>query len=121
MCGNANGFNNTISSNIKISKALDIEDDLGIDCLMYCKHRLNQRHKDNKNNFKQMFQQEIACTAVTAHNTHEGEHAERVQEGGTGAVCFGDTRGFIKKVGKDDKGLGRWSWILFGGADGHNT
>jgi hypothetical protein len=88
---------------------------------MYCEHRLNLRHKENKNDFKQMFQREIACTAVAAHNTHEGRQAGQVQEGGTGAVCFGDTTGYIKKVGKDEEGLGHWSWILFGGLDGHNT
>jgi hypothetical protein len=44
-----------------------------------------------------------------------------VQEGGTGAICFGDATGYIRKVGKDEEGLGRWSWILFGGSDGHKT
>jgi hypothetical protein len=44
-----------ISGNNKIAKALDIKEDLGIDCLMYCEHRLNLRHKLNKNDFKQMF------------------------------------------------------------------
>jgi hypothetical protein len=72
MCENANGFNNKISRNNKIAKALDIKEDLGIGCLMYCKHRLNLRHRENKNDFIQMFQQEIACTAVAAHNIHEG-------------------------------------------------
>jgi hypothetical protein len=41
MCENANGFNNRISGNQKIAKALDIKEDLDIDCLLYCKHRLN--------------------------------------------------------------------------------
>jgi hypothetical protein len=76
MCKNANGFNNMISGNNKIAKALDIKEDLGIDCLMYCKHHLNLQHKANKNDFKQMFQREIVCTAVGAHNTHEGQHAK---------------------------------------------
>jgi hypothetical protein len=53
MCKNANGLNNRISGNNKIAKALDIKDKPDIDYLMYCKHRLNLRHKDNKNNFKQ--------------------------------------------------------------------
>jgi hypothetical protein len=75
MCKNANGFNNMISGNNMIAKALDIKEDLGIDCLMYCKHCLNLRHKLNKNNFKRMFQWEIVCTAIAAHNTHEGQHA----------------------------------------------
>ncbi len=78
VCENANGFNNRISGNHKIAKALDIKEDLDIDCLLYCKHRLNLRHKDNVNNFKQMFQREIACTAVAAHNVHEWQQAGRV-------------------------------------------
>ncbi len=48
MCKNANGFNNVISGSNKIAKALDIKEDFGIDCLMYCKHCLNLRHKSNK-------------------------------------------------------------------------
>jgi hypothetical protein len=121
MCKNANGFNNMINGNAKIAKALDIKDDLKIDCLMYCKHRLNLRHKDNKNNFKQIFQREIACTAVAAHNIHESKQAGRVQEGGTIAVSFGYATGYIRKVGKDKEGLGRWSLILFGGLEDHKT
>ncbi len=92
MCENANGFNNMISRNNKIAKALDIKEDMGIDCLMYCKHHLNLRHKSNKNDFKEMLQWEFTCTTIAACNTHEGQHAGRVQEGGTGAVCFGDAR-----------------------------
>ena len=58
---NCNGFNNRIGGNNKIAKAMDIKEDLDIDCLLYCEHRLNFRHKDNKNDLKQMFQQELAC------------------------------------------------------------
>ncbi len=41
LCKNANRFNNRISRNQKFPKALDIKEDLGIDCLLYCEHRLN--------------------------------------------------------------------------------
>jgi hypothetical protein len=54
--GNCNGFNNQIGRNNKIAKALDIKEDLDIDCLMYCERRINFRHMDNKNHLKQMFQ-----------------------------------------------------------------
>jgi hypothetical protein len=118
---NCNGLNNRIEGNNKIAKAMDIMEDLDIDCLLYCKHRLNFRHKDNKNNLKQMFQCELACTAVGAHNVHEAKIAGRVQEGGTGAICFGKTVGYIKKTGKDEEGLGQWCWILLGGNNGHQT
>jgi hypothetical protein len=68
-----------------------------------------------------MFQGEIACTAIAAHSVHEWQQAGRVQEGRTGAICFEDETGYIRKVGKDKEGLGRWSWILFRGSDGHMT
>jgi hypothetical protein len=118
---NCNGFKNRIGGNSKISKALDIKEELDINCLMYCEHRINFRHKDNKNDLKQMFQRKLACTAVAAHNVHKGKHAGRVQEGGTSNICFGDATGYVKKVGRSDEGLGRWSWILLGVAEGHNT
>jgi hypothetical protein len=53
---NCNRLNNKIRGNEKIAKMLDIKDDLNVDCLMVCKHCLNFKHKDNKNNLKQMFQ-----------------------------------------------------------------
>jgi hypothetical protein len=88
LCKNPNRFNNRISGNQKIAKALDIKEDLDINCLLYCKHRLNLQYKENVNNFKLMFQREIACTAVAAHNVHKWQQAGRVQEGGTSAICF---------------------------------
>jgi hypothetical protein len=117
---NCNGFNNRIGGNEKIAKALNIKEDLDINCLMYCKYCINFRHKDNKNDLKQMFQCKLTCTAVSAHNIHEAKCAGRVQEEGTGTICFGDSVGYIKKMGRDDKGLGRWCWVLLGGNNGHN-
>ncbi len=117
---NCNGFNNRIGRNEKIAKALDIKEDLDINCLMYCEHCINFRHKDNKNDLKQMFQRKLACTAVLAHNVHEAKYAGRVQEGGTGTICFGDLVGYIKKMGRDNEGLGRWCWVLLGRNNGHN-
>ncbi len=38
MCKHANGFNNRISGNSKLEKALDIKEDLDINYLTYCKH-----------------------------------------------------------------------------------
>ncbi len=110
-----------VTRKLQNAKALDIKEDLDIDCLMYCKHQINFHHKDNKNNLKQMFQQESAFTAISAHNIHKDKHAGQMQEGGTGIICFGECTGYIKKVGRDEAGLGRWSWILMGGTNRHNT
>jgi hypothetical protein len=50
---NCNGFNNQIGGNKKIKQALDIKEGFDINYLMYYKHRINFRHKDNKNDLKQ--------------------------------------------------------------------
>jgi hypothetical protein len=54
---------------------------------------INFWHKDSNNDLKQIFQQELACTAVAAHNIHKGKNAGKVQERGTGSLWFGDARG----------------------------
>jgi hypothetical protein len=36
-------------------------------------------------------------------------------------VDFGNTTGYISKVGKDPYGLGRWCWTLYSGNDRHRT
>ncbi len=46
--------------------------------------------------------------------------AGRIQEGGTGTICFGKSAGYIKKNRQDKEGLGRWSRILLRGTNGHN-
>ncbi len=118
---NYNGFNNRIGGNKKIAKVLDIKEDFDIYCHLYCKHRLNFLHKDNKNDLKQMFQRELAWVAISAHNVHEAKFAGRFQESNAGTICSGKCNGYIKKTRCDNKGLGRWSWILLGGVDGHNA
>ncbi len=61
LCENPNGLNNQITDNSKLAKTIDLKDELDVDRLLYCKHRLNLRHKDNRNDFKQMFQREVDC------------------------------------------------------------
>ena len=119
LCENPNGLSNQITGNHKLAKAIDIKDELEADSLLFCEHRLNLRHKDNRNDFKQMFQRKVDCRAVAAHNTHQ--NVGRVQEGGTGMLTFGEVTGFISKTGKDPYGLGRWCWTLYSGSNGHKT
>ena len=104
LCKNPNGLNNQITGNLKLGKAIDIKDELDADRLLFCKHRLNLHHRDNKNNFKQMFQRKVACRAIAANNVHQ--NIGRVQEGGTGMVLFGNSMGFVMQTGKDPYGLG---------------
>jgi hypothetical protein len=119
LCKNPNGLNNQITGNHKLGKAIDIKDELDADRLLFCEHRLNLRHRDNKNDFKQMFQCKVACRAVAANIVHQ--NVGRVQEGRMGMVAFGESTGFITKTSRDPYGLGRWCWTLYGGSEGHNT
>jgi hypothetical protein len=104
LCKSPNGLNNQITGNQKLGMAINIKDELDADQLLFCKHRLNLCHKDNKNYFKQMFQRKVACRAIAANNVHQ--NVGGVQEGGTGMVAFGDSMGFITKMGRDLYGLG---------------
>jgi hypothetical protein len=52
LCKNPNDLNNWITGNHKLSKAIEIKDELEADGLLYSEHQLNLRHKDNKNDFK---------------------------------------------------------------------
>ncbi len=61
LCENPNGLNNQITGNQKLGKAINIKDKLDADGLLFCEHRLNLHHKDNRNNFKQMFQRKVDC------------------------------------------------------------
>jgi hypothetical protein len=102
-----------------LGKAIDIKDELDANGLLFCEHRLNLCHRDNKNNFKQMFQRKVACRAVAANNVHQ--NVGTVQEGRMGMVAFSESMGFITKMGRDPYGLGRWCWTLYGGSERHST
>ena len=52
---NVNGFNTTISENEKLAKAKEINDELEADIVAYTEHRINRKHKHNRNGFSQMF------------------------------------------------------------------
>ncbi len=46
---NQKGLNNQITGHHKLSKAINIKDELEADGLLYSEHRINLQHKDNKN------------------------------------------------------------------------
>jgi hypothetical protein len=48
LCKNPNSLNNQIIGNRKLSKAIDIEDELEADRLLYSEHILNLRHKTTR-------------------------------------------------------------------------
>jgi hypothetical protein len=87
---NANGIYNRLGGNEKLDKAKDIINELGADIVAYNEHRQNLRHKDNRNGWNQLFRGgEADVRSVVAHNDHEADRIDRVQEGGTGLLMFG--------------------------------
>lgn len=117
---NANGFATILSKNEKLEKAREVIRDLEVDVMGYTEHRINFKHADHKNGFRQMFRSETAVEAIAAHNVHES--IGRVQEGGTALLAFDEITGFLDKrnSGKDELGLGRWTHMVFG-SDSHRT
>ena len=111
---NPNGFNSRISNNEKLEKTKEIIDELEADLVAYSEHRLNCKHKDNRNGFSQMFRGgEAEIKTVAVHNANE--NVDRTQEGGTSLLCYGPLieQYDFEHSGKDGTGLGRW--VVMGG------
>jgi hypothetical protein len=121
ICENVNGFQNRLSRNEKVDRAKEIHNELEVDIVAYCEHKLNMKHKKNCNGFNQLFKGgEAAVQSVVAHNVHE--NIGRTQQGGKSLLFFGHLTEQLdhNESGKDDTGLGRWSVMTLKG-DGVHT
>ncbi len=116
---NVNGLNTRIAGNDKLEKGKAMIDDLEPDIVAITEHRINLRHKANKNGFRQMFDGgEAEIRAVQAHNVTEP--AGKVQEGGTAMLAitllqhvytddfFGSIDSGTKQIGQSPR------WLLSG-------
>ncbi len=115
MYENLNGLQSTLSSkNEKLEKARRVIDDLQADIVCYNEHRQNLWHKSNRNGFRQMFNGgETGLRAITLNNVHKD--VGKFQEGGTAMMTHGN---LIQQFdpegsGRDDLGLGRWTFMRF--------
>ena len=119
---NPNGFSTNISGNEKLEKAKEVIDDLEADLVALPEHKVNCRHKHNRNGFRQMFHGgEADIRAVAAHNVHE--NVSKHQEGGTALLAYGSIveQYDFEHSGKDNTGLGRWVSMVFRGSEGVTT
>ena len=116
---NPNGLNTSMKDNEKLDKAKELIDELEADVVAYSEHRINCRHKRNKNGMAQMFKGgEAELRAVVGHNVHE--NISKVQEGGVSLMMVGPLlqQYNFEHSGKDDTGLGRWVSMVLEGEDG---
>ena len=114
-----NGMQSTLSSkNEKLEKARRVIDDLQADVVCYNEHRQNLRLQANKNGFRQMFNGgETDLGVFASHNVHET--VGKYQEGGTAVLSYGNLLQQFdpEGSGRDDLGLGRWTYMRFVGDD----
>ena len=67
-----NGFNSRINCNEKLENAIEVIDDMEVDVVAYSEHRLNCKHKDNRNGLLHMFRgREAEIQSIAVHNVHE--------------------------------------------------
>ena len=125
---NPNGLPARLTGNKKLDKTKTVINDLEGDFYGFSEHRNNLKHKDNKRHgINQLFDGgESLVRGVLAHNKHEKIEKyllRRTQEGGTGAVAFGELASLINRnnTGCDDMGLARWVYMEFKGTEGHST
>jgi hypothetical protein len=91
---------------------------LQADVVCYNEHRQNLRHQANKNGFCQMFNGgETDLRAIASHNVHET--VGKYQEGGTAMKSYGNRLQQFdpEGSGRDDLGLGCWTYMQFDGDD----
>jgi hypothetical protein len=102
---NLNGLQSTmLRKNEKLEKARQVINDLQADIVCYNEHRQNFCHKSNWNGFWQMFNgSKTELRAIALHNRNKD--TGKYQEGGTA------------DSGRDDLGLGRWTYMKFSGCD----
>ncbi len=84
----------------------------------YNEHRQNLRHKANRNGFRQMFNGgKMDLRAIASHNVHET--VGKYQEGGTAVLSYGNLlqQFDLEGSGRDDLGLGCWTYMRFVGDD----
>lgn len=83
-----NGINTTMKDNEKVEKAKEIFNELEVDIVAISEHRINCRHKANKNGLGKLFNgSEAEIRTVVGHNVHE--NVSRVQEGGVSLMLYG--------------------------------
>ncbi len=103
---NVNGFNNRLCCTQNVERSKEIHNELEVDVVAYCEHKLNMRHKKNWNGFNQLFKGgEVAVQSIVAHNVHK--NVGKVQQEGTSLILFGQLTEQLdhNKSRKDPTGL----------------
>ena len=103
----------------KIRKMNLLKKRLGLDIVGGSEVQLDWSLMEKKRSLEEVLQHETRIRVSTGHNEHEC--VGRRQQGGVCTVAYEDAAIRTTETGKDQSGLGRWSWVKMSGCRGRVT
>ena len=114
---NIDGFTANVIGNDKVNAIRRYARKHDLDAFFGVEANINWKKMPEEGQLPELFRSENAIRTVASYNTFE--NWGRKQQGGTFGLAFGQLASKVHDVGGDD--LGRWSWMLFRGRDGHKV
>ena len=93
---------------------------LEVDVFTCCEIQCDWRFVPQDKQWRKIIRPGVEVKGQAANNT-AGKKISRDQVGGTAVAAIGRICDVVQEVGKDDKNLGRWSWIKLTGDTGVTT
>jgi hypothetical protein len=90
---------------------------INLDAFFGVEANINWKKMPEEGQLPELFHSENAISTVASNNTFE--NWGRKKQGGTFGLAFGQLASKVHDVGSSN--LGRWSWMLFQGWDGHKV
>jgi hypothetical protein len=114
---NIDGFTANVIGNDKVNAIRRYARKHDLDAFFGVEANINWKKMPEEGQLLELFRSENAIRTVASYNTFE--NWGRKQQGGTFGLAFGQLASKVHDMGGDD--LGRWSWMLFRGRDGHKV
>jgi hypothetical protein len=114
---NIDGFPANVIGNEKVNAIRRYARKHDLDAFFGVEANINWKMMPDEGQLPELFRSENATRMVTSYNSFE--NWGRKQQGGTFGLAFGQLASKVDDVGSDK--LGRWSWMLFKGRDGHKV
>jgi hypothetical protein len=117
--GNVNGIPAITTGNNKVNAIKRFVNHFELDGFFGAEGNLNWKAMSRAGRLPEQFLSTNALRTIASYNTHE--NFGRKQRGGTFGLAFGQLATQVSKVGTDESGMGRWSWILVTGRNGQKA
>jgi hypothetical protein len=114
---NVDGFKGNVIGNSKVRAITRYAQKHDLDAFFGAEVNINWKKMPEAGQLPELFRSENAIQTVASYNKFE--NWGKLQQGGTFGLAFGLLASKVIEVGSDD--LGRWSWMIFLGKDGHKV